>query len=173
MAHTIPRALGLLAPLALFIACVGGVEPAPEAPIAPTKIVVTDQVLLPEGQQPRNVSLTATLAGAEQEVRLRMVSMDAQVRFRQPLQGELRELSLSVGIGSDLDRLRLNEMPAARSGVIDVGLIDVLDQLQSHTVTLRAVQAGSGDVVRLALCFGALPIGPRGETVSLGSAQFP
>ena len=107
MAHTITRALGLLAPLALFIACVGGVEPAPEAPIAPTKIVVTGQVLLPEGQQPRNVSLTATLAGAEQEVRLRMVSMDARGRFRQPLQASCASsrcrwglVRILIGLGS-------------------------------------------------------------------------
>ena len=57
--------------------------------------------------------------------------------------------------------------------MIDVGAIDLRDQLTRHRLALRADDGAPQGDVRVAMCFGLPPVGPHGEPIALGSRQFP
>jgi len=80
----------------------------------------------------------------------------------------------SSDLRSELRLIETEDLPGInQAGQIDVGVIDLRDQLIRHRLILRVAERASPGDVRVAMFFGLPHVGPSGEPVSLGSRQFP
>ncbi|MEM7246683.1 MAG: hypothetical protein AAF533_15135 [Acidobacteriota bacterium] len=132
------------------------------------------QLLLPSGSGSRGVEVIVTVASAEDESRKTWLLLDDLGRFSHSFRGEVTELEVTAALGAGVHRLDAESLPATdTAGRIDLGLIDLRDRLATHRVRVRAAEGARQGVVRVALWSGPPPTGPQGESVSLGSRQFP
>ncbi|XAL99831.1 hypothetical protein OT109_00275 [Phycisphaeraceae bacterium D3-23] len=141
----------------------------------PAQRALTGQVLLPAGEGPRGVELWITTQTQDQPPDDHWVRFDEAGRFEHPLPPgrQLTNLTLSAA-GTDVFLLETDAFPDADdAGTIGLGTIDLRDRLIPHKLTLRAAQGAPQGDIRAALWPGPPPTGPRGGSVSLGSAQFP
>lgn len=166
-----PLAGALVAvPLLLAAACGRGVEPRRAPPGAAGERTLVGRVLLPEGVGSRGVEVIATQAAGEE--RQRWAFFDERGHFSLALEGDLD--SVRVTAGPEVHRIGAEELREADSaGRIDVGAIDLRDRLSEHRLVVRAADGSPPGEVRVAMWFGPPPVGPQGESVSLGSRQFP
>ncbi len=131
------------------------------------------QVLLPKGEGRRGVELWVTVAENGQGPHSTWVQFDAWGYFTHPFKGTLIDVSVSVG-GKDVYQVgsaNLTERKELKP--IDIGDIDLRDRLSAHRLFLRPEDGSPEGEVRVGMWFDPPPVGPRGEPVSLGSAQFP
>jgi len=132
------------------------------------------QLLLPIGSGSRGVEVVATATEAGSEPRDKWILFDEEGRFFDTFRGSLSRIRVSTGLRAELHRIETEDLPEInQAGQIDVGVIDLRDQLTRHRMFLRVAEGASHGDVRVALCFGLPPVGPSGEPVSLGSRQFP
>ena len=131
------------------------------------------QVLLPHGEGRRGLELWVTETATGREPRATWVLFDAEGRFAHRLQGSLTGVTVTAG-SAEVYRLdAANVSGVDPEGRVDVGGIDLRERLIGHHLALRPATGSPGGDVRVALWFGPPPVGPFGEPVSLGSAQFP
>lgn len=165
-------ALALALLFAAACAC-GGERDRALGATRPEKTVV-GQILLPDGSGSRGVELLLTINAPGSEARLQWVLFDEEGHFEQVLHGSLHEVVVTSGNGVDVYRVDAEELPEInRANEINLGVIDLRDQLERHYLLLRAADGAAHGEVRVAMWFGPPPVGPSGEPVSLGSRQFP
>ena len=132
------------------------------------------QLLLPTGSGSRGVEVVVTTTEAGSEPRDKWILFDEEGRFSGTFRGSLSRIRVSTGLRAELHRIETEDLPEInQAGQIDVGVIDLRDRLTRHRMFLRVAEGASHGDVRVALCFGPPPVGPRGEPLSLGSRQFP
>ncbi|MCA8941985.1 MAG: hypothetical protein KDB80_05435 [Planctomycetes bacterium] len=160
--------------LATAAACACRGELASDRSASASERTVLGRVLLPDGIGSRGVEIVVTVATAGAEPRRTWVLFDQQGRFSHTFEGQLLDVSVSTGLRAELCRIEAAELGGSdESGRIDLGQIDVRDRLTTHRVVLRAADGAALGDVRVAMCFGPPPVGPRGGRVALGSRQFP
>lgn len=139
-----------------------------------SKFELIGQLLLPSGYGSRGVEVVATVADAGGDPRDIWILFDGEGRISETVKGHLIRIVVSTGLRAELHRIEEEELPEANQlSRIDLGVVDLRDRLVTHRLTLRAAEGASQGDVRVAMCFGLPPVGPRGEPVSLGSRQFP
>ena len=135
------------------------------------------QVLLPPGTGSRGVEVVVTVAEANDpgdRPRDVWLLFDEDGRFHHTFRGSLVRVSVSTGIRAELYRIEAGALPEPdQPDQIDVGVIDLRERLTRHRLVVRAAEGAPAGDVWLALCFGPPPVGPRGESIALGSRQFP
>ena len=169
------RVAALLAML-LFVAAVSAcrAEPAGDHQAVSPDRTLAGQLLLPDGIGSRGVEILVTVTELEAEPRTEWVLFDEQGRFTLTFQGSLTSLKVTAGVGAEVHRIDIGDLPEAnQAGEIAVGVIDLRDRLRRHRLRLRAADGKQTGDVKVALFFGLPPIGPGGLRVSLGSRQFP
>lgn len=169
-------AVALLVACFLFAAsCTGRTDASNRRAQSYTGHAVTGHVLLPEGEGRRGVELWITTRAHDQSPSARWVLFDHEGRFEHPLQPGARPMSVNISAaGIDVFRLETEPVPIAdATGMINLGTIDLRDRLVRRRLTLHAAQGAPRGDIRVAAWPGSPPTGPRGEPVSLGSAQFP
>jgi len=155
-------------------ACVRDAEPAIDEQAAPSERTLVGQVLLPSGVGSRGVEVLLTVTAADGEPRKVWLVFDEQGRFAHTLDGSLTGVKVTAGGRAEVYRLDTEELPQVdQAGQIDLGVIDLREQLTRHRMTLRTADGKPQGVVRVAMWFGPPHVGPYGEPVSLGSRQFP
>jgi hypothetical protein len=153
--------------LAVTASAAPGQEPSPEHSLF-------GRLLLPAGSGSRGVEVIVETVARGNEPRRTWLLFDEQGNFTHDFEGKLTRLVVAAGIGREVYRLDADEVPEADQGRrIDVGVIDLREQLVKHRLLLRAAEGRPEGVVRIGMFLGPPPRGPRGETVSLGSRQFP
>jgi hypothetical protein len=130
------------------------------------------RLLLPEGQGSRGVEVQALVKPANEETERVWIQLEDGELFRHELRAEV--MSLEIYAGLEVLRIAGEDLPTANSrGNLDLGTIDLRQELTTHRLRLRAAEEDTLGLVRVALWFGLPPKGPQGESVSLGSRQFP
>lgn len=164
--------LGVFA--AIVTACVCHGEQESHQSVLASEFELVGQLLLPAGSGSRGVEVVATVTDARSESRDKWILFDDDGRFSGTFQGSLSSIVVSTGLRAELHRIAAEDLPEInQAGQIDVGEIDLRDRLTRHRLFLRVADGATNGDVRVALCFGLPPVGPRGEPVSLGSRQFP
>jgi hypothetical protein len=164
----------LVALLVSADACERRDDPASDVHAVPSERTLVGQVLLPSGVGSRGVELLITVTATDGEPRKVWLLFDEQGRFAHTLDGSLTSVKVTAGIRAEVYRLDTEELPQVdQAGQIDLGVIDLRDQLARHRMTLRTADGKPPGLVRVAMWFGPPHVGPRGEPVSLGSRQFP
>lgn len=178
----LPRRLIAL-PMLAFTALLGcSAEPAstdatrgeslPAPTPSPQAATLVGQLLLPGDGGRRGVELHVWVTAPNGEVRQLWVLPEADGRFAREITGVPTRVSVSAG--SEVHSIEAADLPSADAmGDIDLGEIDLREQLLMHRVRLRATDSSPGGVVRVGLWIGPPHTGPRGELPSLGSKQFP
>ncbi len=139
-----------------------------------SELELVGQLLLPTGSGSRGVEVVATTTDAGSESRDKWILFDDAGRFSGTFRGSLSRIIVSTGLWAELHRIEAEDLPEInQAGQIDVGVIDLRDRLTRHRLFLRVAEGALQGDVRVALCFGLPPVGPSGESVSLGSRQFP
>lgn len=132
------------------------------------------QVLLPGGFARRGTELHATVVAPDGELINRWLFFDDQGRFSHILEGDLSSVTVTAGPGAEVFRLSGEQLPEVnQDSEVDVGVIDLRDRLRRHDLLVRAAKGAPAGEIRVAMWFGLPPVGPGGESVSLGSKQFP
>ncbi|MDB4324793.1 hypothetical protein N9971_00455 [bacterium] len=132
------------------------------------------RLLLPPGSGSRGVEVVVTVTEVGSEPRDQWILFDEAGRFSATLQGSLTRIIVSTGLRTKLHLIETEDLPEINeAGRIDVGLIDLRDQLTRHRMFLRVAEGASSGEVRTAMFFDPPPVGPSGEPVALGSRQFP
>ena len=138
---------------------------------APSESTVIGQLLLPAGSGSRGVEVLLQVAEDGSEPHTVWVRFDERGRFRLTVQGEVTSFAVNAGIGRQIYQIEAEDLP--RTGEVDVGVIDLRDQLVRHRLQLRAAAGAQLGKVRIGMWFGLPGTGPQGESVALGSVQFP
>ena len=164
--------------LVMILAVTASVAPGQELPPAlralPPEHTLVGRLLLPSGSGSRGVEVIVETAARGSEPRKVWLLFDEQGNFSHTFEGNLTRLVVTAGIGREVYRIDADEVPEAdEADRIDVGLIDLREQLVKHRLLLRAAEGKPEGVVRIGMFFGPPPRGPYGESVSLGSRQFP
>jgi len=149
-------------------------EPTNNQDAESSEQALVGQLLLPPGSGSRGVEVVVTVTEAESEPRRIWILFDEEGRFSGTFPGRITRLIVSTGLRSDLYRIETEDLPEInQAGQLDVGVIDLRDQLVRHRLILRVAEGASQGEVRVAMFFGLPPVGPFGEPVALGSRQFP
>lgn len=139
----------------------------------PPERSLVGQVLLPSGEGRRGVELWVTVTGDGQVAHATWVQFDARGYFSHPVKGTLTDVSVNVG-GREVYQLGATDLSVSNDlATMDIGDIDLRDRLVAHRLFLRPADGSLQGEVRVGMWFEPPPVGPRGEPVSLGSAQFP
>ncbi len=132
------------------------------------------QLRLPEGTGSRGVEIQVDVAARKGEPPTIWVLFDEQGRFLHTFPRAVTRVKITAGLCAEVHRIEADKLPQAnQAGQIDVGVIDLRDELVRHRMQLHAAKDKPGGDVKVALCFGLPPVGPQGQRVSLGSRQFP
>lgn len=170
-----PRTVSSLAmglAVAVALACEG--QATQDQEHGPSDQSLVGQLILPPGTGSRGVEVIITLAEAGREPRRKWLLFDDEGRFTETLRATLTQVTVSTGLSAKLYRIGAEALPQAdAAGRIDLGVIDLRQDLFRHRLVVRAGEGAAGGKVRMALCFGLPPVGPQGEPISLGSRQFP
>lgn len=160
--------------MVITAAWAGADEPGSEEGRAMPQGTLTGQVVLPPGEGSRGIEVIVTLQEAGSEPHKTWLLFDEEGRFSHTFRDRLVSVTVTTGLRAELHRIEAGEMPRVnQSGQIDVGAIDLRDQLVRHRLALRSGEGGASGDVRMAMCFGLPPMGPQGGRVALGSRQFP
>jgi hypothetical protein len=159
---------------AITSACVCNGESASPQETVASKHSLIGQLLLPSGSGSRGVEVVITVTEAGTETRDKWILFDETGRFFDTFRGNLVGITVSTGIHAELHRIETEDLPEInQAGQVDVGVIDLRDRLTRHRLWLRVAEGASGGDVRMAMCFGPPPVGPKGGRIELGSRQFP
>ena len=171
--NSLPAALcAVLLVLAAACACCG--EPAGDPHTPPAEPTLVGQLLLPSGSGSRGVELLATIEEDGSEPRITWVLFDEQGHFSHTFRGRLTRFQVMAGLERQVHGIDAGHLPEANhAGQLDLGVIDLREQLARHRLSLRAADGKPTGDVKVAMWFGLPPVGPQGEPVALGSRQFP
>lgn len=165
-------ALRFAVSVSLAVACARSKEPERESQAARPNSSLVGQLLLPGQGGSRGVEILAQSIDTNGEPQPAWVRFDEQGRFAHTFEGRLANVRVTAG--AEVQRIDAQQLPAAdHAGQIDLGVIDLRDRLHEHRLRLRAADGAEQGDVRVGLWIGPPPVGPQGEPVSLGSAQFP
>lgn len=158
--------------LVSLAACARRVELRTGDGFASIESTLVGQVTLPAGSGSRGVEVQVLVSSAGDTPQRSWVLFDERGRFSHRFRGSLTRVEVSAGVV--VHRIDAGELLDMHSrGRIDVGVIDLRDRLKAHRLMLRAADGKPGGDVRVGMWVGLPPVGPRGESVSLGSRQFP
>ena len=158
--------------VSLAVACARSAETTHEPHAAPLKSSLVGQLLLPGVGGSRGVEILAQYLDTGGKPQPAWVRFDQQGRFAHTFTGRVTEVRVTAG--ADVHRIDAQHLPAPdRSGRIDLGVVDLRDRLQEHRMRLRPADGAEQGDARIGLWIDPPPVGPQGEPVSLGSAQFP
>lgn len=133
------------------------------------EVVVSGQLLLPEGEGSRGVELIATVVSDNGEKQERWIRFDREGRFEQRFSERLVGLKVASGIGAvvyEFDSRALSTIDSRRQ--VKLRAVDLTEKLVARHVKLARGADLRSEVVRVSMWFQK----PR-KDVSLGSAQFP
>lgn len=131
------------------------------------------RLLLPSDGGTRGLEVVLVVEDTTGDRSTVWLPVHADGSFSRALDGRVLRATVTVGLEWTLHDVAAEELAAdPASGSVDVGVVDLRDDLIARRMTFRAGET-SGHEVRATLCAGLPPVGPQGGTVGLGSRQFP
>lgn len=150
----------------------GSRNEVPSAQNAPVQNAISEggtvigRVLLPGTGGRRGLEIHAWFIDANGTERQLWILPEDDGRFERAYSGVL--CRVRVVAGSYMQDLQLNQ----NQGILDLGIIDLREQLVVCPTRVRSGDGTIGGNVRVGLWIGQPHTGPRGEFPSLGSKQF-
>lgn len=157
--------------LAITVASLLGSGCAPEtnAPKIASASSVQGRLILPPGLGSRGIQVIGTVRLDEGDTFDQWLILNEDGRFTHNYRGELIGLRITSGIEADITSFDDDDLPEPdRSGQIDLGNIDVRNDVVEHALRLQLGEGTNPGSIRIGMWFGE-----PSDGVSLGSRQFP
>ena len=131
--------------LVMILAVTASVAPGQKVPPAlralPPEHTLVGRLLLPSGSGSRGVEVIVKTAARGSEPRKVWLLFDEQGNFSHTFEGNLTRLVVTAGIGREVYRIDADVVSEAdEADRIDVGVIDLREQLVKHRLLLRAAR---------------------------------
>ena len=132
--------------------------------------IVVGQLRLPAGGGARGVHVIIDIANDGSTSR-EWLNLDSELRFRSSFAGSLTKLEIATGVSTTVHQFNAEELARlTKQNSIDVGTIDLLEQLQAHKIKFSSAGANT---LRTGMWLEKPSTDFAGNLPSLGSRQFP
>jgi len=169
-----PAATFLTILIGCIISCSYYKETERVQPVNSQESILFGQVLLPNGFSRRGLELHVNLIAPGGDLVDKWLLFDKQGHFSYVIEGSLTSVTISAGLRAEIFQIKGEGLPKRNGeGQVDLGVIDLRDQLKVHRLVVRAAEGKPEGEVRVAMWFKPPPVGPNGGRVELGSMQFP